>query len=140
MRVFFDEDLGTGVPRALIAVRAPAEEIQYPAVSHARVKKGTPDSQWIPWAGANGWLVVSQDLRMLATPVEFELLRDHRVGIVIITSGNLPAHTVLRLLLNRWDWLNQVDSHVQRPFAFLLSPAGRVSRHDFGTGPLIRRP
>ena len=45
-------------------------------------------------------------------------------GVVFTTTGDRPAYDTLKLLLNRWDWLREIDRHEARPFAFVLPFAG----------------
>jgi hypothetical protein len=55
---------------------------------------------------------------------ERELLLRHRVGIVYLDNGNEQAFAVMKLLLNRWTWLEARIAEA-RPFAHLISLSGR---------------
>lgn len=129
MKTFFDEDNGTGIPRALVLLRMPDTEVHFPSDKFQQVvRKGTPDAAWIPIAGFNGWLVVSQNKHMLENEAERALLVEHAVGAVFIETGRANSHLVMRLLLNKWEWLRLVDSTIERPFAFVLSLSGKAKR------------
>ena len=93
MKIFFDEDNGTGIPRALGLLRITDTEIHFASdKNHQIVKRGTPDSAWIPTAGENGWLVFSQNKHMLGNAAERMLLMQHNVGIVFSRTGT-PTRT-----------------------------------------------
>lgn len=124
MKLFFDEDTGGGVPRALRAIGIDTES----ARSDGPIKKGTRDEDWIPFVAARGYLVFSCNTAILAAEAQRALLIEHRVGAVFLASGQERKLAVLRLILNRWDWLEQIDAHEERPFAYMLSISGRFRR------------
>ena len=110
MILFFDEDLGTSVPRALHLVGISTEWVS----SSSRVRKGTPDEIWIPQVGELGFLVLSCNTAILKAQAQHELLIKHNVGAVFLTSGQERKADVLRLVLNKLHWLREIDGQVQR--------------------------
>ena len=121
MKLYCDENVGTGVPNALEAVGLDA---------HSSVSagfRGQTDLQWLEIAGRAGWLVITRDLRMFKNPEERRAIEDYLVGIVCFTNGQLRPRDMLRLLLNKWDTLERLDRDVPRPFARFLSSNGRLS-------------
>ena len=137
MKIFFDEDNGHRLPRALRLVKMPAEAIESPyRTTIPEIRPGTKDRDWIPWAGDNGWLVFSQNYHMLQNHEEFELLLRHKVGIVFTKQGNYRTWEVLRIVVDRWDWLQQIDRHGERPFAFLIGLDRRPRQYDLSLGPM----
>jgi PIN like domain len=140
VKLFFDEDNGTGIPRALQLIRPSNDEVHYPSdKGHNLVRKGTKDRDWIPLAGRLGMLVFSQNKRMLENAEERRLLIEHRVGAVYLSNGNDRAFPVMRMLLNRWEWLVLVDSTVERPFAYLVTIGGRARKLDLRSSDPLRR-
>jgi PIN like domain len=139
VKIFFDEDNGTGIPRALQLIRPPNGEVHYPSnKGNQLVGKGTKDRDWIPLAGRLGMLVFSQNKRMLENAEERGLLIEHEVGAVYLSSGNERAVPVMRMLLNRWEWLTLVDATVERPFAYLVTVNGRVRKLDLRSSDPLR--
>lgn len=121
MRVLFDEDTGTGVPRAL-------KLVGYDAISQYDIGwAGHKDPDWLPRAGSLGLLVVSCNKKMLAVPLERQLIINHQVGIIYLTTGVEHPPNVLRLLLAKWHILELLNDTEPRPFARFLSPNGRLS-------------
>ena len=127
MILLCDEDVGTGVPRALALVNYAAPALYDCGLS------GTPDVDWLKVAGTGGLLVFSRNKRMLKVPQERATIIAENVGIVFLTSGEESPARMLRLLLNRWDVLDFLDRKEPRPFARFLSPNGQlnVSYRDF---------
>lgn len=94
MRIFFDENIGRGVPEALrlVGFRDVNYVVNMFADRHAA--QGVTDEDWIPHIG-EGWLVVSKDQQLLKRPSQAELLAHHRVGLICITSPNATGRDLL---------------------------------------------
>lgn len=124
MILLCDENVGTGIPKALNLV---GYEVKYLLQLGLA---GQPDTVWLSIAGQNGWLVFSYDKKMLKVPGERETIIREKVGIVFLTSGTEYNAKVLKLLLSKWDILEFLWDNEERPFARFLSPNGRMS-HKF---------
>lgn len=122
MILLCDEDIGTHVPKALRLVR-------YKTMS--LVQKGWrswKDTEWLTIAGDRGWLVFSANKKMLKVPEERDTIIKKKVGIVFLNNGEERIDQVLRMLLNKWSWLQQVDQSESRPFAYFVSLKGRAEK------------
>lgn len=121
MILLCDEDIGTGVPKALALVGY---------TTHSLVGlgwAGKPDKQWLVWAGQKEWLVFSCNKKMLLVPEERDTIIREKVGIIFLTNGEEHPPKVLRLLLTKWDTLELLWNTTERPFARFLSPNGRLA-------------
>ena len=47
---------------------------------------------------------------------------------MFLTSGQENSSDVLRLVLNKWQWLESVDIQVTRPFVFTIRIDGHTRR------------
>ena len=121
MILLCDEDIGTGVPRALTLVGHDARSLV------AQGWGGQPDVRWLARAGQLRWLVLSCNKKMLQVPQERETIEREQVGIVFLTTGQEIPANVLRLLLGKWRDLEFLDTREPRPFARFLSPRGRLT-------------
>jgi len=117
-----DEDIGTGIPKALALV---GYDTRY---HFALGWAGRPDIEWLPRAGQNEWIVFSSNKKMLLVPEERETIIRERVGIVFLTNGEEHTASVLKLLLAKWDILELLWRTTDRPFARFLSANGRLSK------------
>lgn len=121
MILLCDEDVGTGVPKALKLVGLESRYL------HQLGLAGKPDTEWLAKAGQNEWLVFSYNKKILKVPSEREAIIHNKIGIIFLTNGTEYTRTVLRLLLAKWDTFELLWSTVERPFVRFLSPNGRLS-------------
>ncbi len=97
MILLCDEDVGTGVPKALAAVG-------YDARSMIGMSwGGRADEFWLTKAGQQEWLVLSCNKRMLKVKAERDTIVRERVGIVFLTTGEEHPPSVLLRLLKKWS-------------------------------------
>ncbi len=128
MNLFFDEDTGTGLPKAVKLLRLPSvEHVAYPGPA-GPLPKGTSDPDWIEFAGSHGYLALSQNRKILESDAERQAVIDAQAGIVFVGTGQERSWLVMRLLLNQWLWLLETHELVERPFAFHLLPRRRPVR------------
>lgn len=134
MKLFFDEDCGTRVPRALKDIGLPVADIAYPTSSAAGpLPKGTSDSDWLKWVGNNGYLAISRNVRIMRKPDERAALLSAAAGAVFIDAGQEPVWKLLRRILDRFEWCIEIDRSERRPFAYRLRMTGNAERFDFAT-------
>jgi hypothetical protein len=120
--LYCDEDVGTKVPNALKIVGLQVIS----AVSRRATSE--PDIQWLARAGKKGWLGLSCNKDILNVPEEKDSIILNKTGIVFFTTGDLHPKDKLYLLLRKWKWLEMIDTTMNRPFAFFLSPSGHVKQ------------
>jgi len=123
MRVFVDEDTGSGLGKALRAVGVDGDY-----VGRGRsFGTGVKDEIWIPYAGINRMLVLSRNTGILQSESQRGLLIAGQVGIVFLPA-HLSSIDLLRLVMKKWDWIVAIDETEDRPFAFRLTQYGRATR------------
>ena len=121
MVLVFDEDCGTGIPKALWLVGYTTHNLFELGWS------GKKDIEWLPWVGQNGWLLFSYNRKQLEVPTERNAIIDNRVGVVYLTTGEESAPRVLLLLLKKWGALELLDDGIERPFVRFLHPNGHIT-------------
>lgn len=139
MKVFFDEDMGTRIPRAIKSLEAPCQDVVFPS-NHGLIRLGTPDSVWLPWVGERGYLAISNNRGILENPSEFNLVVKHQVGIVFLDNGSYRLWDVMAWITRRREWFDAVDRTVDRPFAYVTGIVGSPKRYDLARGPRRPRP
>ena len=124
MILLCDEDVGTKIPKALKLVGVKNVK----SMADSGFGLGKDDVEWLRDVGKRGWLAFSCNKKMLDVPRERDTIIAEKVGIVFLTSGQEYLQQVLRLLLNKWKWLEHIDQTTPRPFAYFLYPYGRTRK------------
>lgn len=124
MILLCDEDVGTKVPKALKLV----DIKNVKSMADSDFGLGKDDVEWLRDVDKRGWLAFSCNKKMLDVPRERDTIIAEKVGIVFLTSGQEYLQQVLRLLLNKWKWLEHIDQTTPRPFAYFLYPYGRTRK------------
>lgn len=129
MKIFFDEDTGGGVPKALRALGVRNLTVEWPRPdSSAPIKKGTYDEVWIRWAAQQGFLIFSCNIEIWKAEAQRNVLLNSRGPTVFLTTGQEKKFEVLRLVLNQWGWLEEVWSSRLRPIVYRLTIRGAKVR------------
>ena len=121
MILLCDEDVGTGIPKALTLVGCEARSLR------ELHWDGWPDVKWLTQVGQNEWLAFSCNKKILKVPIERETIIRGKVGIIFLTNGTEYNRKVLRLLLTKWETLELLWQTTERPFARFLYPNGRLT-------------
>jgi len=121
VKIFVDEDTGSGIGKALEAVGVDAWYVG--PGRRSRIKSGTPDEEWIPEIAADDRLIFSRNVQMLDSDSQRALLIQHGAAIVY-----LPAHLkklpMLALVLRKWTWLEFIYANEPRALAYHVTPGG----------------
>lgn len=88
-----------------------------------------PDVQWIEDASSEGWLVLTQDQKILQRAQERGAILRHNAGVVILRPGNAVNYDVLSFVIRRMSWLRRIDSQ-PRPFVYRTPVLGRAKQID----------
>lgn len=116
-----DEDVGTGVPRALKLVGYDARNIVDQGWA------GKADTDWLTLVGQTEWLVLSCNKKMLLVQNERDTIIKQKVAVIFLTNGEEYSARILKLLLTKWSKLTALYETTPRPFARFLSPNGRIT-------------
>lgn len=115
IRFLFDESC-LGIGRIVAQARADAI---YPGHPRSPITPGDRDADWIPVAAQHGWVVVLRDKRLQHRPAELAALAANPLRVLVLTSaGQLRVWDQLRVLLRRWD---KIEEYVEQPAPWLVA-------------------
>jgi hypothetical protein len=119
--IFIDRSVPKSVATALMAVR---DDVMW---LEPRFPHDAKDTDWLPVAGAEGWLVVTRDKRIRQRPGELRSLIEHGVGCFIFTQKpDLTRWEYLKLLCQTLDQMEQLFADVPRPFIYGVTRDGQL--------------
>lgn len=109
IRFFFDES-ALGIGRVMAVARA---DCIFPGHDRSPVQAGAGDVDWIPEVAARGWVGVVRDKRIHKRPAEKGALSAYPLRLLVLTSsGQLSVWEQLRVLVARWD---AIEEALRRP-------------------------
>lgn len=84
---FFDNDISFRIVHALRALVHDHKLISL----REEFPEGAKDTEWIPEAGKEGWIVISRDYNQRRRDSEHEALKEHKVKALYIRQSGNPA-------------------------------------------------
>ena len=119
--MLIDQCLGRrGVAAALVAdgatVRLHADEFEADAA----------DADWLPIAGARGWIVVTKDVNLRKRPLELAAILAARLRVFALTSAQLGGAQQAQAFAAAAKKMRRV-SRQRGPFIGFVSPSGAVT-------------
>jgi hypothetical protein len=100
---------------------------------------GTPDEEWLPLVGREGWLLITVDKRIRYNELERRAVIRHRVREFVFTSGNLSGAAMARLLVIAYPEIVRTCEHNSPPFIASITKSGLVHLRFDKLGPVHGR-
>lgn len=133
MIVYIDENMPPQLARGLNILQQPLNLKEKEPIEVKSIKdefgQGTQDEDWIPKAGKEKAIVITQDYRIQTDKNQFALYQEHGLGIFFFKPPSKNGFTyweMVEQVIRRWDVVKKLSLKEKRPFAFRCS-----SRTDF---------
>lgn len=92
--------------------------------------QNTPDTEWLPKAGASGWLVICRDKKIRTRPGERREILDNGVGCFILAhKKDLTKLEMIGLLRTVLPKMEQLFANTHRPFIYTIDRAGLFRKY-----------
>ncbi|MCA0960150.1 hypothetical protein LCL86_13920 [Muricauda ruestringensis] len=104
------------------------EKNQFQVLSIKRVfGQGALDEEWIPIAGKERAIVITQDLRIQTTRHQCELYKEYGLGVFFFKppSNGYSFWEMVEQVIRRWAEIKK-KSKAKRPFAFRYKNKGQI--------------
>jgi predicted nuclease of predicted toxin-antitoxin system len=85
-----------------------------------------PDPEWLQAVGAKGWTVVTRDQRIRHRPNELAAVRQARMHVFALTSGNLSADASAEVVLAAWPAIQRAVADTPPPMLWSVTRGGVV--------------
>lgn len=84
--------------------------------------RGAKDEDWIPKVGAEGGIVITQDLRIQTTRHQNELYKAHNLGVFFLKppSNGYTFWEMVEKIIKNWPEMKK-KSFDKRPFAYRIT-------------------
>jgi len=123
--IYIDENFAPQLAESLDLIQSHLnlkEKHQYKVMSiQKRFGRGVQDEDWIPIAGKENSVVITQDLRIQTTRHQRDLYKDFGLGVFFFKAPSKSGFSFWEMttqLINRWPEIKSLSSKTDRPFAF----------------------
>lgn len=100
-----------------------------PFVAHRDVfADATPDAVWLAEVGRRGWIVMTRDQNIRRRPNELAAVREARIHLFALTSGNLSAADTAALVVRAWPAIRRAVADHSPPALWSVTRRGEVRR------------
>lgn len=88
--------------------------------------KGKPDEEIIPGVGAQQGVLITKDLGIQRSRLQFELCKVHSIGMFFLKfpKGHAKHWDIVKTLIVQWEEIIRCCGN-QMPFAWEVSPRGK---------------
>lgn len=125
MIVYIDENLPPQLAKGLHILQEPLNSKEKEPIQILSIKdkfgQGAKDEEWIPLAGEEGAIIITQDYRIQTTRHQSQLYREHGLGIFFFTApskGGYLYWEIVEQVIKRWSELKNLAFKTARPFAY----------------------
>ena len=94
---------------------------------HERFADNLPDEDWLPVAGAEGWIVITRDKNIRRKPNEIKAYRDNKVIAFVLASGNASAEVTARLVVELYPKMLRKARSSTPPAMFSVTLSGGIN-------------
>lgn len=127
MKVYIDENFPPLLARGLEILQRPFNDVSLTLEIHSirDVWPGARDEDWIPKAGQEEAIVVTQDLRIQTTRHQRDLYEKYGLGIFFFKPPSRSGYTyweMVKQIILRWEEMRGKIKNTKRPFAFRCTP------------------
>jgi hypothetical protein len=87
--------------------------------------RGSKDEDWIPQAGKENAIIITQDLKIFRTRHQNELFKKHGLGVFFFKppSNGYSFWQMIEQLIKNWPEIKK-KINTKKPFAFIVTPRG----------------
>ena len=130
MDFYLDENLSEYVAEALNFLNKGYFKDVQVFSTKIKIGKGEPDEAIIPYIGDNNGILITRDINIQKTRLQFELCKQYKIGIFFIKlPKNQNKHwEIVRLLINNWEEIIQKSEKERKPFAFIIPVRGKMGK------------
>ncbi|HSN07497.1 MAG TPA: hypothetical protein VLS85_00595 [Hanamia sp.] len=130
IEVYLDENLSEYVADALNSLNKGyfTEVIVYS--TKTKLGKGKPDEIIIPSIGNRKGILITKDLNIHKTRLQYQLCQEFEIGIFFLKmQKGLDKHwEIVKLLINSWETILAKISSEKKPFGYEIPVRGKMKK------------
>lgn len=123
MIVFFDRDVGTSLPKALLELHFDKQfhELHYHQQHFSMDEK---DDVWLPQVGQRGWTVIGHDSKHHTHENELSAIKQYNIGCFYLWGSEAKRWEKMRCFAMAYERIVKAEMETPKPFIFKVTKAG----------------
>ncbi|WP_276504425.1 hypothetical protein [Terrimonas pollutisoli] len=128
--VFIDENLSEYVADALNSLNKGYFKNVLVYSTKIKFGKGQPDEIIIPSIGRSNGIMITKDLNIYKTRLQYQLCEQYKIGVFFIKmQRGMDKHwEIVKLLINSWEEILDKVAKEKRPFGYEIPIRGRMKK------------
>jgi hypothetical protein len=125
MIFFFDRDVGTCVPLALIQLHFDKQfhEMHYHQQLFAIEEK---DDVWLPQVGQWGWTVIGHDSSHHLNEAEISAIKQYNIGCFYLWGSEAKRWEKMQCFARAYEHIIEAESATPKPFIYMVGKMGKL--------------
>lgn len=89
-----------------------------------------PDEDIIPSIGKEKGILITKDINIHRTRLQYDLCQEHNLGIFFISmpKGMDKHWKIVKSLINHWEDIIRIIEKEKLPFAYRIKPKGKMEK------------
>ena len=125
MILFFDRDLGTCFPKALLELKFDKQfhKMHYHQ-QHFNIDE--KDDVWMPIVGGWDWIVIGHDSSHHLREAEISAIKQYNIGCFYLWASESKRWDKMRCFARAYDKIVEAEKTTPRPFIYRVAKNGRL--------------
>jgi len=123
MIVFFDRDIGTSIPKALIELHFDRQfhEMHY---HQQHFPSDSQDDIWLPQVGLRGWTVIGHDSQHHIKESEISAIKQYNIGCFYLWGAEAKRWEKMQCFARAYRRIVEAEKTTPKPFIFQVDRKG----------------
>jgi len=87
---------------------------------------GTEDTEWLPFVGERGWVLLTKDKRIRYNELEKAAVRQHKIREFYFSSGNYSGAEMADMLIAALRDMARIFRRQKPPFIASITKSGKA--------------
>jgi hypothetical protein len=128
--IYLDENLSEYVADALNFLNKGYFQNFQVYSTKTKIGKGKPDEEIIPTIGKSNGIIITKDLNIQRTRLQYQLCEQFNIGIFFLKfPKGLDKHwEIVKLLINSWEEILNKIKNEKKPFGYEIPIRGKMRK------------
>lgn len=130
IEIYLDENLSEYVADALNSLNKGYFRNINVYSTKLKFRKGAPDEEIIPAIGRAKGILVTKDLNIQRTKMQYELCERYKLGIFFLKlSKGMDRHwEIVKMLIENWERIIEIVEKEKLPFGYEIPTRGKMRK------------